>query len=113
VRNICIFQVLAPSIYFFVSKILVDLQEWKKEPVSKRNKIYNIPSFAIDVIYGFFDGAQQEGKCGASMFIRLKESHVIISKMGVGDGTNTFTELLALWGLLRFTKKRGLLQPSI
>ena len=61
----------------------------------------------------FFNGAQQEGKCGAGMVIRLNDSHVINLNMGVGDGTNTFVDLISLWGLLWFTKKRGLLQLQI
>ena len=39
--------------------------------------------------------------------------HVMNLRMGVDSGSNTFAELLILWGLLRFTKKRGLLQHNI
>ena len=92
---------------------MATLQEWKKEPVTKINKIYNNHPFASDVIYVFFNGAQQEGKCGPGMVIRLNDSHVINLNMGVGDGTNTFVDLISLWGLLWFTKKRGLLQLQI
>ena len=35
------------------------------------------------------------------------DSHSFKLRMGVGSGTNTFSELLALWGLLWFAKKKN------
>jgi len=57
----------------------------------------------FDTIYGFFDGAEQDGNCGTGMILRIYDSHSFKLRMGVGSGTNTFSELLALWGILWFT----------
>ena len=59
-----------------------------------------------DTIYGFFDGAEQDGNFGTGMILRIYDSHSFKLRMGVGSGTNTFSELLALWGLLWFAKKK-------
>ena len=56
-----------------------------------------------DTIYGFFDGSEQDGNCGTGMILRIYDSHSFKLRMGVGSGNNTFSELLALWGLLWFT----------
>ena len=60
-----------------------------------------------DTIYGFFDGAEQDGNCGTSMILSIDDSHSFKLRMGVGSGTNTFSELLALWGILWFAKKKN------
>ena len=59
-----------------------------------------------DTIYGFFDGAKQDGNCGIGMILHIYDSHSFKIRMGVGSGTNTFFELLSLWGLLWFVKKK-------
>ena len=66
-----------------------------------------------DTIYGFFDGAEQDGNCGTGMILRIYDSHSFKLRMGVGSGTNTFSELLALWGLLWFAKQKKILLLSI
>ena len=37
----------------------------------------------------------------------LKKYHIIKLKMGIGKGIKIVAELLSLWGLLWFAKKRG------
>ena len=48
-----------------------------------------------------------ELKC-SGLYTRLRtlHSHIFNPRMGVGSGTNTFAELLALWGILWFAKKK-------
>ena len=58
-----------------------------------------------NTIYGFFDEAEKDGNYGTGMILRIDYSHSFKPRMGVGSGTNTFAELLALWGLLWFAKK--------
>lgn len=53
---------------------------------------------------GFFDGAEKNGSCGARMVIQLEENHTFLLRMDVGKGTNTRAKLLALWGLLYFSR---------
>ena len=64
-------------------------------------------------VIGFFDGAQQDGLCGAGMVIRIRNNLSYRLWMGVGKGTNTKAELLALWGLLYFAKKMNILDITI
>ena len=59
-----------------------------------------------DTIYGFFDGVEQVGNCGTGMILHIDDSHSFKLRMGVGSGTNTFAEPLALWWLLWFAKKK-------
>ena len=59
-----------------------------------------------DTIYGFFDGAEQAGNCGTGMTLRIDDSHSFKLRMGLGSGTNTFAELLALWGFYGSQKKK-------
>ena len=58
-------------------------------------------------IYGSFDGVEQDGNCGTGMILHIDYSHSFKIRMGVGSGTNTFSELLALWAILWFTKKKN------
>ena len=59
-------------------------------------------------IVGFFCGREHGGICGARMMIKLKENLSYRLRMGIGRGTNTKAELLALWGLLRFAQDKEL-----
>ena len=51
---------------------------------------------------GQFDGAASARSCGVEMVIIVDRSLSYILLLGVGCGTNTKSELLALWGLLFF-----------
>ena len=55
---------------------------------------------------GYFDGASKDGFCGVGMFLLLGNSSSFKLHMDVGRGSNTKDELLALWGLLFFSKQR-------
>ena len=41
------------------------------------------------------------------MLLIIKRDHFIRVKIGVGEGANRKEELFALWGRLRYAKKRG------
>ena len=49
---------------------------------------------------GTFDGAQQGGYCGGGGTLTLAHNHYFQFWMGLGSGTNTKAELVALWALL-------------
>ena len=51
---------------------------------------------------GYFDGAANAGRCGDGMHILVDIFQHFRLHMGTGLGTNTRSELLALWGLLYF-----------
>ena len=71
------------------------------------------PSFLNVFPLGFFDGAQQNGNCGAGMVLYLRKDHFVCLSMRLGSGTNTFAELLDHWVLLWFTKTHGILELSV
>ena len=56
----------------------------------------------FDTIYGFFDGAEKDGNYGTGMILHIDYYHSFKPRMGIGSDTNTFTESLALWGILLF-----------
>ena len=64
-------------------------------------------------VIGFFDGAQEDGLCGAGMVIRIRNNLFYRLWMEADKETNTKAELLALWGLLYFAKKMNILDITI
>ena len=61
-------------------------------------------SLVVVEIVGYFDGAEQQGKCGARMVIQMAGNHTFSLCMSARKGSNTRAELLTLWGLLFFAK---------
>ena len=57
---------------------------------------------------GLFDGVELHGACGAGMVIKLAANYSVHLSMSVGKGTNNRAVLLALWGLIYFSKHRGI-----
>ena len=79
-------------------------------PGTPRN-IKVTPPLLIDTMpIGFFDGASQEGGYlfGASMVLKIGDNHILKLSMGCGQGSNTKSELLALYGLLVFVNHLGI-----
>ena len=60
-----------------------------------------------------FDGAPQDGVCGIGMVLFIKQDHFINLWMRTGLGINTKAQLIALWGLLWFSRKRCILDIHI
>ena len=87
-----------------VLKIATNFGDFHKEEVTHKVRIPRHPSFNLDWLIGFFDGASQDAslKCGVGAVFKLNESCSYKLKMGCGNGTNTSGELLALWSLLHF-----------
>ena len=56
---------------------------------------------------GYFDGAAQMNMGGAGLMIYISETHYYCFAVGCGISTNTRSELLALWSVLRFCKLMG------
>ena len=61
-----------------------------------------------DYPIGFFDGDSTLCKGGVGVYIMLNMDHYFFLKLGCGQSTNTWLELLALWVLLIFSKHIGL-----
>lgn len=49
-------------------------------------------------LYGFLDGAAQNGDCAAGIVVKLAQAHVIFIHLKAGSGSNTRAELVALYG---------------
>ena len=62
-------------------------------------------------VVGYFDGASNAGACGAVIVIIVDSLISFRLLMDSGYGTNTKSELLALWGLLFFAKYKNF--PSL
>lgn len=60
------------------------------------------------LVTGYFNGVEQKGECGARVVIKLNMNHCFRLRMAVGLGTNTKTDLVALWGLLWFALQKKL-----
>lgn len=54
---------------------------------------------------GYFDDAAQNGLYGAGMVLKLSPDHLFHLQFRAGSGTNNRVGLLALWGLLWFSKR--------
>ena len=104
-----IFGRLVTSVFFkmfsrpFILQFQIFLQllmNGKKDEVTKFEKLFLSPSLSEDIPSGFFDGAQNDGWCCARMILYLIRHHNIKLNMGIGNGKNTTTGLLSLWGFL-------------
>jgi len=54
---------------------------------------------------GFFDGAVVNNKCGAGIYIKLREHHGYKACFAGGQGNNMKDEIIGLRGLLLFAQK--------
>ena len=86
------------------------MKEWKKVEGEKMPKVNFMPSILDSFPLGFFDGAHKYGWCGAGVILQLRRNHFFRLSMGLG---HVFAELMALWGLLWFTRKRGILELRV
>ena len=96
----CIFEDVQSSLHITVSNIFTTINEWKKDEVTKFEKLFLSPSLSEDIPSGFFDGAQKDGWCCVGMILYLRRHHNIKLNMGIGNGKNTTTGLLSLWCFL-------------
>lgn len=71
------------------------------------------PTDVCEGIVGYFDGAANAGACGASFVIYVDRLISFRILMDTGYGTNTKSELLALWRLLFFAKHNFFLSLQI
>jgi ribonuclease HI len=63
--------------------------------------------------WAYFDGASQNQTCGGGFVLHLSENHSFHIKLGLGQGTNNYAELLTLKLLLLFAKEKDLLHLQI
>ena len=59
-----------------------------------------------DALVAFFDGPVKDELCGVGMVVTMDLNHAFLLHMDASCGTNTRSELLAMWGILYFINKR-------
>ena len=57
--------------------------------------------------WAYFDGVAQNNACGGGAVLYLTESHFFVLSMGLGEGTNNYSELMSLKLLLLFSLEKG------
>lgn len=112
-RNAFIFQGHAIEIKRVVNNILAASVTFAAIEPCRQSRFAPFPSLILGAMVGFFDGTKQKRCCGAGMVILLDTHHYFRLRMGVGRGTNSRAELLALWGLLFFVKTHCLILQQI
>lgn len=103
-RNRLIFNGFHPNVDLLLARILPRQTIASSPPIRDCIGVPPCPTGSVMYPIGFFDEAAQQGIYGAGMIIKLSSTHTFHLCMGVGQGSNTRSELLALWGLLRFAE---------
>ena len=109
-RNTNIFRNIKTTPLQIVNKLQL---VWNEGPIRlcvKPPRIILPPSFQHNMSVGFFDGASQDGgkKCGVGVVLISPLLGRFYIKWNCGFGTNTRSELLALWSLLHFARSMGI-----
>ena len=74
--------------------------------------IHQPPPIPMGIV-GTFDGAAQGGNCGGGGTLTVANNHHFHYWLGMGSGTNTKAELVALWALLRLARELNIDHISI
>jgi hypothetical protein len=61
---------------------------------------FSSPNLQSNISMGCFDGASSCGICGVGLILKFSQKHSFHSFFTGGRGSNTESELQALWGLL-------------
>ena len=109
-RNSVIFRNEFSSPLLIVNKVQ---HIWNEGPIQykkKSSRIIQQPTFQHDVSIGYFDGASQDGgsRCGVGAILITPLLGRFNIKWNCGVGTNTRSELLALWSILHFARSLGI-----
>ena len=71
--------------------------------VKKKNpNILYSPTHNLSSTVGYFDGASMNGLCGCGVILMLNSDGLFRLSMRGGNGSNTRSQLLGLWGILKF-----------
>jgi ribonuclease HI len=88
-----------------ISKILLDIKEYKEAREVDKVDIILDPIFFDENPIGFFDGTVVNDNCGVGIFIKLSYDHGYKTHFAGGKGNNMKAEFLGLWGLLFFAQR--------
>ena len=109
-RNSFIFRNAYSTPLQIVNKVQLIWNEGPKQFKKKSSRIIQQPTFLHDISVGYFDGASQDGgtKCGVGAILISPLLGRFNIKWNCGFGTNTRSELLALWSILHFARSLGI-----
>ena len=109
-RNSFIFRNVYTTPLQIVNKVQIIWNEGPKQFRKKKSRIIQQPAFLHDMSLGYFDGASQDGgtKCGVGAILISPLLGRFNIKWNCGFGTNTWSELLALWSILHFARSLGI-----
>ena len=102
--------------YWLQSSYVEDHVDPRNKFWSRPNKPFSQHWFPLPECcryYRFFYGDKQRGKCGAGMVIQMGRNHFFCLCMSTRKGSNNQAKLLALWGLLYFSKAHGIVLQQI
>ena len=109
-RNSIIFRNIRTTPLQIVNKVQILWNERPKNYRIQKTRIIQQPVFIHDMSIGYFDGASQDGgtRCGVGAILIAPHLGRYNIKWNCGFGTNTWSELLALWGLLHLARSLGI-----
>jgi hypothetical protein len=84
--------------------ILAHFPQEKNHPVIHETQLELIDS---SFPWAFFDGASQNILCGGGVVLYLSDLHFYKIKMGLGQGTNNYVEVMDFLLLLKFACEQG------
>ena len=93
--------------------IIGEFGDWLKPSKIQKCRVLHHPFFPEGCPIGYFDGAEQNGVCGAGYIIRINNQEVIKGWMKAGIGTNTREKVLSLWALLSVAGRRGVRRIAV
>ena len=112
-RNSIIFEDCKLPFYAIMSWIIRLYSHFPNVSISRKKVGIHHPPLLPSGIVGTFDGAEQGGYCGGGGTLTVASNHVFHFWLGMGSGTNTKAELVALWALLRLARERNIVNISI
>lgn len=105
-RNSIIFRDNFITPLQIANKVQAYWNEGPRQNSPHKTRIIQPPSFKHDMAFGYFDGASQDGgnKCGVGAILISPLLGRYNIKWNCGFGTNSRSELLALWSLLHLAR---------
>ena len=112
-RNSLIFEDCKLPLNAIMNWIIRLYSHYPDVPIRRKEVVLHHPPSLPSGIVGTFDGAEQGGFCGGGGTLTVASNHVFHFWLGMGSGTNTKAELVALWALLRLARERNIVNISI
>jgi len=109
-----VFEDMHPNCYLTCSKILGLYNDYGggDQPAVREHRVIN-PLLIDSYPVGFFDGVAQGNKGGCGFRLWIDESHSFKGWTGVDGCLNNFSELVAAWAILFWSKRMNIKEIRI